>query len=416
MRGLFKTVGLALLLVVTAGAAAWGSLYYVTHRGLPAIVAGVSAGAVAQEEAAAGVVIASVEAGSPAAKAGVERGDILLSVNGREIATGPDLREALGALDEGESATLVLLHGDERRELTLAMESWEDPFLGMHPCFEGQITHHFQLEKPGAIILSVEEGSPAAEAGLQRGERVVAVDGETVATGSDLAALIGERAPGDRVTLEVEDRAGERRELVATLAAHPEEDGRAYLGVQYGPPIGFRLERALPGDFDLDLEAVPWLEPGEVPSDTFRFHFGEPGRGLTLPDGVTEAIIVGEVLDESPAASAALEEGDLILALDGEPVTGIEEFVAAIGERAPGDEVTLTVQRGDEAEPREVVVTLGENEAGKSWLGVRLGFLRTTPWPGGEGEDFVVPALPGFPQLEPLPEEFLPTPDPAQQA
>ncbi|UFU03935.1 trypsin-like peptidase domain-containing protein [Ruania suaedae] len=59
-----------------------------------------------------------------------------------------------------------------------------------------------------------------------------------------------------------------------------------------------------------------------------------------------------------PAAQAGLEPGDIILAIDGEPVTSADELIVKIRAHPPGEVITLTVREdGDE---RQVEVTLGE--------------------------------------------------------
>jgi hypothetical protein len=139
----------------------------------------------------------------------------------------------------------------------------------------------------GAIIRHVAEDSPAAAAGLRRGDVIVALEGDPIEGPRDLIDAIAERKPGDRVTLMVyrsddkKDEEGER-EVEVTLAEHPDEAGRAYLGVRIG---GFfrmhhlegdeRLRRMDPFELHFDwkapLDELPF-EFNAVP-DHFEFHF-----------------------------------------------------------------------------------------------------------------------------------------------
>jgi putative serine protease PepD len=66
------------------------------------------------------------------------------------------------------------------------------------------------------------------------------------------------------------------------------------------------------------------------------------------------------IVPGGPADEAGLEPGDVILALDGEPVEGSSELIVAIRSRQPGDTVTLTVRR--DGVERDYKVTLGATE------------------------------------------------------
>jgi putative serine protease PepD len=74
----------------------------------------------------------------------------------------------------------------------------------------------------GAVIRSVEAGTPAADAGFRAGDLVVAADGETIDGATGLIAAIRDLRPGDSTTITVV-RNGAQRELTVTLAERPED-------------------------------------------------------------------------------------------------------------------------------------------------------------------------------------------------
>lgn len=85
----------------------------------------------------------------------------------------------------------------------------------------------------GAFISQVTPDSPAAQAGLQSGDIITAVDSTEVNADHDLATLIGQHKPGDVVTLKVSRDLQEPREVKVTLGDKPGEAGKPYLGVYY---------------------------------------------------------------------------------------------------------------------------------------------------------------------------------------
>jgi S1-C subfamily serine protease len=81
-------------------------------------------------------------------------------------------------------------------------------------------------ETAGAQVAEVVQGSPAAEAGLQRGDIITALGEEQVASTEDLVAAIATREPDESVTLEVE-RDSQKTSLKVTLGIQPAESGLA---------------------------------------------------------------------------------------------------------------------------------------------------------------------------------------------
>lgn len=74
-------------------------------------------------------------------------------------------------------------------------------------------------------IAEVVPGSPAASAGLRRGDRIVALDGDETATLDRLLELLGSRPVGAKVTVRIA-RGGKERDVSVTLAARPPEGAR----------------------------------------------------------------------------------------------------------------------------------------------------------------------------------------------
>ncbi len=90
-----------------------------------------------------------------------------------------------------------------------------------------------RLDRGGMLIIEVIANSPAAKAGLREGDIIVGFDGQQLRSGEQLAELISERSPGDKVKLEIL-RAGRERVVEVELGRHPDRGGEtAWLGVRY---------------------------------------------------------------------------------------------------------------------------------------------------------------------------------------
>ena len=79
------------------------------------------------------------------------------------------------------------------------------------------LAESFNLDKPrGALVSSVEKGSPAQKAGIEPGDVILKFNGQLISRSSELPPLVSEQAPGSSATLELW-RQGKLRELVMKL-------------------------------------------------------------------------------------------------------------------------------------------------------------------------------------------------------
>ena len=94
---------------------------------------------------------------------------------------------------------------------------------------------------------------------------------------------------------------------------------------------------------------------GDIPGVTF-LGVKSPDDGNGLPEGVAGAFI--EEVTPSSAVDGVVEEGDVVVAVEGHPVRDFEALAAFIGSYLPGDKITLTVIRDDDR--MDLQVGLGE--------------------------------------------------------
>jgi S1-C subfamily serine protease len=195
-----------------------------------------------------GALVSAVAPESPAAKAGIVRGDILLSVDGKDVDGPRAVVGAVGTLKPGQTVELRLSHGDLTRTVTVTLDDRDGrPYLGimMAPPVAGNPDGTGQAPRAGAFLSEVTPDSPAAKAGLKPHDVVLAVDGTNVDSAHSLTDLVAGHKPGDTVTLSVAARGAEPRDVEVTLAGNPSGNGAAYLGVRYGM-ISARPDRQRP--------------------------------------------------------------------------------------------------------------------------------------------------------------------------
>lgn len=143
-----------------------------------------------------------------------------------------------------------------------------------------------------AVVEGLVDGGPAAQAGLQAGDRIVALDGQPVTTWQQLSESIGGRGPGERVTITLE-RDGWKKDLEIVLATAPEPPADAApesVDASALPSTGF-FHESVEGE-GVDLEQVEG-------SDAYDFVIAQgvdgsgqwQGHRIEIGDG--EALVVG---------------------------------------------------------------------------------------------------------------------------
>ncbi len=215
--------------------------------------------------------LAAVRPDSPAGQAGLKKGDQIVELNGKPIKTQSDLRFALGTAYGGDAVRLVAMRGKQRIERTITLTgelpAFRHAFLGilpMRPAAEPQAPGDKNLKprdgakKPtgksaekkkandggdratpaateapeatdakkthhavqGVAVRMAYPGSPAAEAGVQVGDRIVGINETKVDTIDDAIAAVNSIAPGNKVVVRLL-RGGKSMELTLTAARLP---------------------------------------------------------------------------------------------------------------------------------------------------------------------------------------------------
>jgi len=174
------------------------------------------------------------------------------------------------------------------------------------------LAHSFKLSSPeGALVAQVQPDSAAAHAGLKAGDVILKYNGAPIADAGQLSSHVAMTAPGEHATLQVW-RDGKPLTVAVTVGsaarvaaneAHASAAATSHLGLSVRP-----------------------MTPEELSSA-----------------GVSHGLVVEDV--QGPAAQAGIQQGDVLLAVDGTPVQSVDQLRDLT--RRDDKELALLIQRGD---------------------------------------------------------------------
>ena len=181
-----------------------------------------------------GALVARVEPGSPAEKAGLEAGDIITNFNGTTIEKSGDLPRLVGNTKPGSKATLTVLRKGNKRDLPVVIAEMEveqvakkeekkpkqeqalnSLGLAVNDLTEGQ---RRELKLEGGVIVELADGS-AARAGIQPGDVIVRLNNTDIKDTKQFNELVAKLDPKKNALLLV--RRGDASQFVPLRPAQP---------------------------------------------------------------------------------------------------------------------------------------------------------------------------------------------------
>jgi serine protease Do len=189
----------------------------------------------------------------------------------------------------------------------------------------------------GAIVQNVTAGSPAARAGVRVYDVVVAVDGRAVTDDEQLIQSIAARRPGTSATLQIV-RSNRPMSITVKLAERPPADGRVRdpEDIERPAPTG-RLGSSL-GLIVRTLDE-PFI------------------RRAKLPAGMA-GVIVSRVEPMSPAFDAQLQQGQVLLEINRQPVRSVGDFDRIVAAAGSGDVLTCFVYQPERLQHALMTLTI----------------------------------------------------------
>lgn len=262
-----------------------------------------------------GALISSVVPGSPAERAGLRKGDVIVSVDRRDIESPSELTEIIGDAEEGESVSLTVVRKGER--LILAVR------LGERPQDDEEMAAPPAPPAPRAVPAPSPKSPKAPKA--PREMRWHSIDG----------------ADKDEI-----------RERIREFAPNFEFDGSG--------PGGRMLWTGSPGRGRLGVRI-------ETLSDDLASALGASG---------SKGALVVEVLKQTPAEEAGIRAGDIITAVEGTAVYDTDDLVKALADESGKVSVSIvrrgekrTVEAALEDSPRVIRLRDGKGPMGLGRMG-----------------------------------------------
>jgi serine protease Do len=172
----------------------------------------------------------------------------------------------------------------------------------------------------GALVRSVESGSPADKAGIEAGDIITKFDGKAIDRATDLPRLVGNTKPGTRTTMTVFRRGGSR-DLSVTVA---------------------ELEAEKPVRPTADKEEKPKGSPAAQSIGLSVSDLTDAQRReLKIKGGVrVDAVTDG-------AARAGIREGDIIMAIGNTEIASVKEFDAVVAKVDRKKPIPVLLRRGE---------------------------------------------------------------------
>lgn len=253
------------------------------------------------------VMVTDVVDGGPAEAAGLEDGDVIFSFNGEKVGDTSELTRAVRRATPGDKAKLEIQHNGKRQTIEVEVGAAKQRSFsfrtgtGRAPqgIFEGddgdvqvfvmpdgdddtaeflvrrslggdrgfmgvelgqlneQLGDYFGVKDgEGALINSVNEEGPAADAGLKAGDVIVAIDGEDIESSGDVHRALADTEPGQELKLTIV-RKGSRSEKTIKLGEMPEGNSVGALRWLSAPDAPhFEHEFSFPEGLDRDIRVV----------------------------------------------------------------------------------------------------------------------------------------------------------------
>lgn len=181
------------------------------------------------------------------------------------------------------------------------------------------LAESFGLDKPeGALVVQVLDGSPAASAGLQSGDIITAVNGNSISMSSDLPHQIGRLSSGDKAELDIV-RSGKAKTIKVKIGSMP-QDGK-----------------------------VASAKPDQKEKSSDRAGLVVQALSDRQRQQSEQGVVIVEVVNGGPGARAGLMPGDIITSIGGTDIDSVRDFQNAVKSLREDRSVAVRIIRRGQA-------------------------------------------------------------------
>lgn len=186
-----------------------------------------------------GVLVSEVVEGSPAEEAGIEDGDVIVSFDGKKVASAKELSELVAETDVGKKVKVKVSRDNRSKTLNVVVGEWPEDHTWVFATPDGFKDIHVQMFRPklgvrihemdedlasyfgvdkdgGVLVLGVEEESTAESAGIKAGDVIIELEGSEIESTKDLYDAVGKIDEGEKFEVTVV-RKKKKVELEATM-------------------------------------------------------------------------------------------------------------------------------------------------------------------------------------------------------
>ncbi|MCF8091112.1 MAG: DegQ family serine endoprotease [Desulfotignum sp.] len=181
-----------------------------------------------------------------------------------------------------------------------------------------ELAEYYGIKDTGGVyVAKVYEGNPAHEAGIEPGDVIISVNGEKIETSRDLTITIANLKVDETVDVKI-IRDGSEKTVKVKLGKRPDQDPEVLASTDEFDSFGFKFKA---------LDAAM-------------------ARHLGYPAGI-KGLVVTEIKQDSPAQKSGVRPGDLLMELNRQHITSLEEYHTLLDRIEKGKTAQLLFRRGN---------------------------------------------------------------------